>query len=206
MLLPIVAMALALPAAAKSPSCTAPDKHGRVPRMPDVMACQEKARAAFTEETRKKTRRDPSPEAQDRFDDFQRAEMRAYMRKHPKEATLDDDLAAEKKSEEAGGQAGVMERVGAAVGVAKEKLGLGPKPAPEAGEARQALGALRDGQLKVPFDFKAAAAEARQDPAGTLKRAVHRRNQEFEENVPEEAKKFYRKGGAQEEQGPDDEY
>lgn len=206
--------------AADAGGCGRPDKKGRVPRMPEVLACQQGARQAFAEKTRRRTGQEPSPEAADRFDDFQRAEMRTYMETYPKESTIEGEAEEERKAESAEGPAGVLDRVGAAVGVAKDKLGsvLGgkgkaAKPKPEdakaaadaESEARGLIGGLKDGERMGEVDLEGIAAKVRQDPKGALKRAVHERNKEFEENVPDEAKAFYKKPGAKAARPPADE-
>lgn len=216
-----LALSLSLQAwAADAGGCGRPDKKGRVPRMPAVLACQQGARQAFAEKARKRTGREPSPEAQDRFDDFQRAEMRTYMEEHPAESTIDGEAEEERKAEAAQGPAGVLGRVGAAVGLAKDKLGavLGgtgkaAKPKPEDAkaaadaetEARGLIGGLKDGERMGEVDLESIAAKVRQDPKGALKRAVRERNKEFEENVPDEAKAFYKKPGAKAAPPPADE-
>lgn len=193
--------------AGKKAACGEPDEKGKVPRMAEVMSCQEAARAAFAEKRRKRTGRPPSPEDQDAFDDFQRAQMRAYMEKHPREATIDGEREAQRRQEAATGAPGVIDQVRAAVGAAKDKLiGGKPKPSPppkakpseEAAadsEARDVIGTLKDGERMGEIDLEALAEKARSDPDATLKRAVRERNKQFDENVPGEAKKFFSKPG-----------
>lgn len=173
--------------------------------MTEVLSCQEAARAAFAEKRRKRTGRPPSPEDQDRFDDFQRAQMRAYMEKHPLEATIDGEREEQRRTEAVTGVPGVIDQVKAAVGAAKDKLlpKAGAKvkepAAPRADverEARDVIGSLKDGERMGEIDLEALAEKARSDPQGTLKRAVRDRNKQFEENVPGEAKKFFSKPGA----------
>ncbi|TPW20251.1 MAG: hypothetical protein FD126_1875 [Elusimicrobia bacterium] len=176
-----LAVLLAAPAsAAKKAACGEPDVKGKVPRMTE-------------------------------FDDFQRAQMRAYMEKHPREATIDGEREEQRRTEAASGVPGVIDQVRAAVGAAKDKLGstLGGKPKPAGppkaqaaeeaaaeGEARDVIGGLQDGERLGEIDLDDLAEKARQDPNGTLKRAVRERNKQFEENVPGEAKKFFSKPGA----------
>lgn len=200
-------LAAAAPAGKKA-ACGEADEKGRVPRMTEVMACQGAARAAFAEKRRKRTGRPPSPEDQDAFDDFQRAQMRAYMEKHPREATIDGEREEQRRTEAVTGAPGVIDQVKAAVGAAKDKLlGGNPKPSPppkaarseEAAaesEVRDVIGTLKDGERMGEVDLEALAEKARSDPNGTLKRAVRDRNKQFEENVPGEAKKFFSKPGA----------
>lgn len=210
------ALLVAASSAPKKAACGEPDDKGRVPRMTEVMSCQEAARAAFAEKRRKRTGKPPSPEDQDAFDDFQRAQMRAYMEKHPREATIDGEREAQRQQEAAAGPTGVIDQVRAAVGAAKDKLiGGKPKPAspPKApraeessaeAEARDVIGTLKDGERMGEIDLEALAEKARSDPNGTLRRAVRDRNRQFEENVPGEAKKFFSKPGAKSAPPPDD--
>lgn len=209
--------------AEKPPPCGKPDKAGRAPRMAEVLACQKLMREAFPERFRKRTGHDPSLEQKERFEDLQRAQVRAYMEAYPNEATIEGEREGEReggreverRAEAVRGPQGILEHIAAAVGLAKEALVSafgGEAKAPEAkpaaaaeAEARQVLGGLRDGTHMAEVDLEKIAARARKDPKGTLKRAVVERNKQFEENVPDEVKRFYRKPGAAPEQAPDTE-
>lgn len=205
--------------AEKPPPCGKPDKAGRVPRMTEVLACQKLMRGAFPQRHLKRTGHDPSPEERERFEDLQRAQMRAYMEAYPDEATIEGEVErpaeAERRAETVSEPQGVLERIAEAVGLAKEALAsaLGGKAkAPETkaatpaeAEARQVLGGLQDGKRMGEVDLEKIAAQARKDPKGTLKRAVIEHNKQFEENVPDEVKRFYRKPGTAAELPPETE-
>lgn len=197
----LLGLLLALPAsAATKPACGRPDSAGRVPVMSEVLECQQGARQAFAEARRKKTGRDPSPEEQDRFDDLQRAEMRAYMEAHPKEATIDGGRERVREAQPPSQDAGILQKIGAALGALKGKTGGAAKAAPEAppqaeAEARRTIAGVKDGATLSEVDLGAVAEKARQDPEGTLRRAVQERKKQFDTNVPDEVKGFYKKPG-----------
>lgn len=206
-----LAAALTAPAHAGRWGCTASDARGRVPRLAEVLACQKAARQRYVESRRKKKGRDPSPEEIDRFDDFQRAEVRVYSEQHPLEATVDGERESERRAEVEEPDKGFLQRLVEAFGLGHERVvepakGRAAVDAPPEAqeEGRKALGLLEDGARMGGAEFEAAAARARQDPQGTLKKAVVGRNRQFEENVPEEAKRFYKKPGAASEAPPED--
>ena len=210
-LLAAASLALVLPAsAASSWVCTNPDERGIFPKLVRVLECQKAARARYIEKLTKKKRREPSPEEIDRFDDFQRAEVRGYSERHPHEATVDGERDAERVAEAGEPEQGFVQRVLEAVGLGAAKVVEKPggKAAVEApptveAEGRKALGLLKDGARMGEVDLEAAAEKARQDPTGTLKKAVTEHNHQFDRNVPDEVKKFYKKPGASAEAAPD---
>lgn len=207
-----LATALASSAHAGKWACTGSDERGRIPRLPEVLACQKSIRERYIEAVRKKKRRDPTFEEIDRFDDFQRAEVRAYSERHPREATVEGERESERAAEAGEPDKSFLQRLAESFGLGPEKVvepvkGKATVDAPPAvrEEGRKALGLLKDGSRMGEVDLEAAAAKARQDPQGTLKRAVTERNRQFEANVPEEAKRFYKKPGAAPQAAPDGE-
>lgn len=180
--------------------------------MPEVLACQKESRQRYIGSVGKKHRRDPTFEEIDRFDDFQRAEVRSYSEKHPYEATVEGERESERVAETDEPDRSFLQRIVEAFGLgpekvvepAKGKAAVDASPAVQE-EGRKALGLLKDGSRMGDVDLEAAAAKARQDPQGTLRRAVAERNREFEQNVPEEAKRFYKKPGAASESSPEPE-
>lgn len=195
-----LATAFASSAHAGKWGCTAADERGRIPRLPEVLDCQKESRQRYIESVRKKKRRDPTFEEFDRFDDFQRAEVRRYSEQNPREATVEGERESERVAEAEEPDPSFLQRVVEAFGLGPEKVvepakGKAAVDAPAAvqEEGRKALGLLKDGSRMGEVDLEAAADKARQDPQGTLKRAVAERNREFEQNVPEEAKRFYKK-------------
>lgn len=202
------------PAFPKCPPAGSTEK----PSLHAVIACQQAGRASYAEEHRKRFGREPAFHLVDRLDDYQRAEMRAFLQEHPEAATFEEPEAKPKAAPEPDEPQGVLQQLGVMFGLAKEKLaalfggGEAKKPAPAEGELRamaekiaaqaaragavQKVGTQEDGSRPAEgLDLNALRKAASDDPAKSVGEAVQRYNRDFKSNLDPSMHKFFKKPG-----------